>query len=92
MEGIALECRDRLVIHQPKGNSCQIAPAFTVKLYRIQPVSSTLARAKAGFFGAQDRPLVAGAVLPGTAAGTPGGAPQTVKVALFTNIALGDAP
>src|SRR5215469_419611 len=33
MEGIALECRDRLVIHQPKGNSCQIAPAFTVKLY-----------------------------------------------------------
>src|SRR5262252_46284 len=33
MEGIALECRDRLVIHQPKGNSCQIAPSFTVKLY-----------------------------------------------------------
>jgi biopolymer transport protein ExbD len=37
-------------------------------------------------------PLVAGAVVPGTRAGTPGGAPQTVKVALFTNIALGDAP
>ena len=33
MEGIELECRDRLVIHQPKGNSCQIAPLFTVKLY-----------------------------------------------------------
>jgi biopolymer transport protein ExbD len=37
-------------------------------------------------------PLVAAAVAPGTQAGTPGGAPQTVKVALFTNIALGDAP
>ena len=37
-------------------------------------------------------PLVAGAVAPGTPAATPGGAPQTVKVALFTNIALGDAP
>src|SRR5215472_12766704 len=35
-------------------------------------------------------PLVAGAVVPGTPAGVPGmGAPQTVKVALFTNIALG---
>src|SRR6516162_1970879 len=31
MEGIALEWRDRLVIHQPKGNSFQIAPTFTVK-------------------------------------------------------------
>jgi biopolymer transport protein ExbD len=38
-------------------------------------------------------PLVAGAVVPGTRAGAPAvGAPQTVKVALFTNIALGDAP
>ena len=37
-------------------------------------------------------PLVAGAVVAGTPAGTPGGALQTVKVALFTNIALGDAP
>jgi biopolymer transport protein ExbD len=38
-------------------------------------------------------PLVAGAAVPGTRAGSPGvGAPQTVKVALFTNIALGDAP
>ena len=36
-------------------------------------------------------PLVAGAVVP-TPAGTAGAAPQTVKVALFTNIALGDAP
>jgi len=30
MEGIALEWRDRLVIHQPKGNSSQIAPSFTL--------------------------------------------------------------
>jgi len=38
-------------------------------------------------------PLVAGAAVPGAAAGAAGGAaPQTVKVALFTNIALGDAP
>jgi biopolymer transport protein ExbD len=38
-------------------------------------------------------PLVAGAALPTTRAGAPSaGAPQTVKVALFTNIALGDAP
>jgi biopolymer transport protein ExbD len=38
-------------------------------------------------------PLVAGQVVPGAPAGAPGaGAPQTVKVALFTNIALGDAP
>jgi len=38
-------------------------------------------------------PLVAGAVVTGAAAGAPGvGQPQTVKVALFTNIALGDAP
>ena len=38
-------------------------------------------------------PLVAGQAVPGAPAGTPGaGAPQTVKVALFTNIALGDAP
>jgi len=31
MEGIALEWRDRLVIHQPKGNSSQIASSFTVR-------------------------------------------------------------
>src|SRR6516162_36200 len=31
MAGIALEWRDRLVIHQPKGNSSQIAPSFTVR-------------------------------------------------------------
>jgi biopolymer transport protein ExbD len=38
-------------------------------------------------------PLVAGAALPGARTGAPGvAAPQTVKVALFTNIALGDAP
>jgi biopolymer transport protein ExbD len=38
-------------------------------------------------------PLVAGAAVPATRAGAPGvAAPQTVKVALFTNIALGDAP
>jgi hypothetical protein len=38
-------------------------------------------------------PLVAGAAAPPTRAGAPGAAaPQTVKVALFTNIALGDAP
>ena len=37
-------------------------------------------------------PLVAGAVAAGTRAGTTGAAPRTVKVALFTNIALGDAP
>jgi biopolymer transport protein ExbD len=37
--------------------------------------------------------LVAGAAVRGTPAGTPqAGAPQSVKVALFTNIALGDAP
>ena len=38
-------------------------------------------------------PLVAGAAVPAAPTGAPGGAaPQTVKVALFTNIALGDAP
>ncbi len=38
-------------------------------------------------------PLVAGEAVPGAPAGTPGArAPQTAKVALFTNIALGDAP
>ena len=38
-------------------------------------------------------PLVAGQAVSGAPAGAPGvGAPQTVKVALFTNIALGDAP
>jgi len=37
-------------------------------------------------------PLVAGAAVPPTPTGAAGGAPQTVKVALFTNIALGDAP
>ena len=38
-------------------------------------------------------PLVAGAAAAGAPAGAPGAAaPQTVKVALFTNIALGDAP
>jgi hypothetical protein len=38
-------------------------------------------------------PLVAGAVVPPMRTGAAGvGAPQTVKVALFTNIALGDAP
>ena len=38
-------------------------------------------------------PLVAGAAVAPTPAGPPGAAaPQTVKVALFTNIALGDAP
>jgi len=38
-------------------------------------------------------PLVAGTVLPAAPSGAAGaGAPQTVKVALFTNIALGDAP
>ena len=38
-------------------------------------------------------PLVAGAAVAPTPAGSPGAAaPQTVKVALFTNIALGDAP
>ena len=37
--------------------------------------------------------LVAGAAVAPTPAGSPGAAaPQTVKVALFTNIALGDAP
>jgi len=37
--------------------------------------------------------LVAGQALPAAPGGAPGvGAPQTVKVALFTNIALGDAP
>lgn len=37
--------------------------------------------------------LVAGEAVPGALAGAPGGlAPQTAKVALFTNIALGDAP
>ena len=37
--------------------------------------------------------LAAGAAVPGARAGAPGGrAPQTAKVALFTNIALGDAP
>ena len=36
MEGTALECRDRLVIHQPKGNSCQLALSFTVKLTAIR--------------------------------------------------------
>ncbi len=38
-------------------------------------------------------PLVAGTAVPGAPAGAPGAAaPQTVKVALFTNIAVGDAP
>jgi len=38
-------------------------------------------------------PLIAGAAVAPTPAGSPGAAaPQTVKVALFTNIALGDAP
>ena len=38
-------------------------------------------------------PLVAGAALPAAPTGAAGSAaPQTVKVALFTNIALGDAP
>jgi biopolymer transport protein ExbD len=38
-------------------------------------------------------PLVAGAAVAPTRAGAPAAAaPQTVKVALFTNIALGDAP
>jgi biopolymer transport protein ExbD len=38
-------------------------------------------------------PLVAGQVIPGAPAGAPGvAAPRTVRVALFTNIALGDAP
>ena len=37
-------------------------------------------------------PLVAGAAVPPTRTGAGGAAPQTVKVALFTNIALGDAP
>jgi hypothetical protein len=38
-------------------------------------------------------PLVAGAELPAARTAAPGAAaPQTVKVALFTNIALGDAP
>ena len=38
-------------------------------------------------------PLVAGAAVPAAPTGAPGAAaPQTVKVALFTNIALGDAP
>ena len=38
-------------------------------------------------------PLVAGAALPAAPGGAAGAAaPQTVKVALFTNIALGDAP
>ena len=38
-------------------------------------------------------PLVAGATVPSTQGGAPAAAaPQTVKVALFTNIALGDAP
>ncbi|HEY2275920.1 MAG TPA: biopolymer transporter ExbD [Steroidobacteraceae bacterium] len=37
--------------------------------------------------------LAAGAVVPAARAGAAGGrAPQTAKVALFTNIALGDAP
>ena len=37
--------------------------------------------------------LVAGQVVPAAPAGAPGdGAPRTVKVALFANIALGDAP
>jgi phosphohistidine phosphatase len=33
-KGIALEWRDRVVIHRPKGNSFQIAPSFTVRSYR----------------------------------------------------------
>jgi biopolymer transport protein ExbD len=37
-------------------------------------------------------PLVAGAAVPPAPTGAAGGAPRTVKVALFTNIALGDAP
>src|SRR6201984_1345254 len=38
-------------------------------------------------------PLVGGAVVPAAPSGAPAvAAPQTVKVALFTNIALGDAP
>jgi hypothetical protein len=38
-------------------------------------------------------PLVAGAAVAATPTGAPAAAaPQTVKVALFTNIALGDAP
>ena len=37
-------------------------------------------------------PLVAGAATPPPRTGAGGGAPQTVKIALFTNIALGDAP
>jgi len=38
-------------------------------------------------------PLVAGAAVPAGPTGAAGAAaPQTVKVALFTNIALGDAP
>jgi biopolymer transport protein ExbD len=37
-------------------------------------------------------PLVAGAAVPARAGAPNAAAPQTVKVALFTNIALGDAP
>ena len=38
-------------------------------------------------------PLIAGAAVPAAPTGAPGtAAPQAVKVALFTNIALGDAP
>ena len=38
-------------------------------------------------------PLVAGATVPAAPSGAPAAAaPQTVKIALFTNIALGDAP
>jgi biopolymer transport protein ExbD len=40
-----------------------------------------------------DLPLAAGVAVPAARAGAAGGrAPQTAKVALFTNIALGDAP
>jgi biopolymer transport protein ExbD len=45
-----------------------------------------------GVLAAAD-PLVAGAAVPAAPTGAAGAAaPQTVKVALFTNIALGDAP
>jgi len=51
MEGIALEWRDRLVIHQPKGYSSQIAPSFTVRsalgtLWRSIKDNAIFARAR----------------------------------------------
>ena len=55
-------------------------------------IADEIRKARSAELPAAD-PLVAGAAVPAAPTAAPGAAaPQTVKVALFTNIALGDAP